>query len=386
MLKKAAATTALVLVVLGYSAASAQGSVSFCIYGSASCMACAQLKKFLTEEFGSDSLRFNEVYGNETNAEKLARIYDLAFPRLPNHDRVIPVTGVFCDGRLVAVVVGVPELDESFWRDVASPREGILLVLHNGTAVERNDPQLISSLEEVFGEAPTPPTPGPTTKTAGEVLIPVTTAALADSVNPCTFSVFTALLLLAMSAGGRRRSLSVGGAFIAAVFLAYYALGLGLIKVFATLPWLKYAVAALGLVVGSYEVITSLGGRFKSPLPDPLYKTTSRLVEWASRAASVPLAFCAGLLISVTLLPCSSGPYLVATSLLAGLPGYQRLALLGMYNTIFVAPLILILLVVGLLERRVRDVKVWRSKKLHVMNLVAGSLLIAICLWALLVS
>ncbi|MDK2463804.1 MAG: hypothetical protein QI223_03395 [Candidatus Korarchaeota archaeon] len=382
MLKKAVTAAALVSLILGLSVVSAQGSVNFCLYGSSSCPACVQLKKFLTEEFGSDVLRFNEVYGNETNAEKLARIYDLAFPNLPAHERYIPVTGVFCNGRLVAVVVGVPELDESFWRELASRRDGILLVLHNGTTIQSEDPQLISSLEEIFGGASSPT--GPATRTAAEVLIPVTTAALADSVNPCTFSVFTALLLLSMSAGGKRRSLSVGGAFIAAVFMAYYALGLGLIRVFSTIPWLKYAVAILGLVVGSYEVITSLGGSFKSPLPDPLYRTTSRLVEWTSHAASVPLAFCAGLLISVTLLPCSSGPYLVATSLLAGLPGYQRLALLGMYNTIFVTPLVLILLVVGLLERRVRDVKVWRSKKLHVLNLVAGSLLIVICLWALL--
>jgi len=385
MHRRAAEAALLIPLILGLSLSSAQGSVGFCVYGSAMCPACAQLKGFLAEEFGSEPLRFYEVYGNETNAGRLSSIYDVALPSLLQRDRVIPVTGVFCEGRLVAVVVGIPSLEAEFWRELASPREGILIVLHNRTVIERRDPEVVSALEDLFGGAPAPVT-RTTAKTAGEVLAPLVTAALADSVNPCTFSVFTALLLLSRSVGGKRRSLSVGGAFVAAVFMAYYALGLGLIRVFETLPWLRYAVACLGLVVGSYEVITSPGGSFRSPLPKPLYRVTSSTVEWTSRVASVPLAFVAGLLISVTLLPCSSGPYLVVIPLLAGLPGYQRLALLGVYNAIFVAPLTGILITVGLLERRVKDVKVWRSRRLHVLNLVAGALLVVVSLWALYVE
>jgi len=380
-----AAAVALLMGALLITVASinAQQTVAFCMYGSESCMACSCLKEVLTEEFGESSVIFNEIYGNETCVRIMEEIYELAFPDLPPKDRVIPLTGVICDGELVAVVAGLPREDPDFWRDLAQERDCLLIVYPDGSQRTSTDPALNSQIAECFrGRAPTGT--GAKFTTAKEVIWPVTTAALADSVNPCTFSVFTALLLLSASAGGRRRSVLVGSAFVVAVFLAYYALGLGLIEVFAAAPWLKYTVAILGIAVGSYEICTSLGGRFKSPLPAPLYRTTSRLVNWTSKAASIPLAFAAGMVISVTLLPCSSGPYLVATSLLAGLPTYERLLLLGMYNLIFVAPLIGILLIVGALQKKVREVKAWRTKKLHVMNLVAGTLLVLICLYALL--
>jgi len=384
MNKVAFASLIVTMLLLTVASVSAQ-QVSFYIYGSRTCMSCSWLKKFLVSRFGEDSVIFNDFYKNETRVMIYEKIYELVFPDLPSWDRVTPLTGVMCDDKLVAVVAGLPEKNPEFWCELARDRGYLLLIYPNGTRRTLTDPDLCSQIAECFkGSLPTSVTIAEPASSSREVIWPVATAALADSVNPCTFSVFTALVLLATSAGGRRRAVLVGSSFIVAVFLAYYALGFGLIEVFTAIPWLKYAVAVLGIAVGSYEICTSLGGRFKSPLPAPLYRTTSKLVDWTSKAASIPLAFAAGLVISVTLLPCSSGPYLVATSLLAGLPTYERILLLGMYNLIFVAPLIGILLIMGALQRKVREVKVWRTKKLHVMNLVAGTLLVLICLYALL--
>ena len=128
--------------------------------------------------------------------------------------------------------------------------------------------------------------------TVGEVLAPVIAAALADSVNPCTFSVFTALMLMIMFFKGRARMLQAGGAFIAAVYLMYYLMGLGLIRVFAELWWIVYVVAAAGIALGSYELYTSLAeGRFKSPLPRPLYRFTERMVDAVSRKGAIPVSY-----------------------------------------------------------------------------------------------
>ena len=362
-------------------------SIKFYIYGSTKCLACNLFKTFVKEKFGEDSIVFNELVGNKSNAEVFVSIYDLVFPEVDKSRLAIPLTVVVVDDRVAAVVVGA-YVSGDFWSNVLNNSEGILLVdpsgkisrIYNQT-IERKLESLIKM--PVQADASTHSEADQQTK---NILIPVLIAASSDSVNPCTFSVFTALLLLTMYVGGRGRMVLNGLAFISAIYLAYYLLGLGLIKMFAAIPWLKYAVIALGLTVGGYEVFTSLGGKFKSPLPKAFREATSKLIDKASSATTAPLAFAAGLIISFTLLPCSSGPYLVATSLIADLPLAERLALLGIYNLVFIAPLVLILLAMGVAEKKVRKkIKEWRTRHLHILNAIAGGLLILISFWALLV-
>jgi len=80
---------------------------------------------------------------------------------------------------------------------------------------------------------------------------------LADSVNPCTFSIFTALLLLTFSLSKeKRRIFIVGLPFITAIFLSYMLLGLGLIKVFSYIPAIKYVIVLFGLTFGIFSVLS----------------------------------------------------------------------------------------------------------------------------------
>ncbi|MFQ6057201.1 MAG: hypothetical protein ACE5J3_14615 [Methanosarcinales archaeon] len=51
-------------------------------------------------------------------------------------------------------------------------------------------------------------------------------------------------------------------------------------------------------------------------------------------------AFFVGLVVSMFLLPCTSGPYFVAGGLLSGISWLNALPLLIFYNIIFVAPMI----------------------------------------------
>ncbi len=363
----------------------AQEGISLHIFGSSACPECCELKDTLSSLFGAESIRFYEVMGNETNLKSLREASELAFPGEPP---IYPLTGVFSGGRLVAVVRGNP--GKSIWLDL-STRSGAPVAVGPGGEEMPIPPEAIPRLESLLrGGRETGVGRGPgggnsTCRSVGwEVVAAILSAAAADSVNPCTFSVFTALTLLAAAAGGRRRASSSGAAFIAAVFLTYTALGFGLIGVFSYVPWVRYAVGALGLAVGAYEVASSLGGEFRSPLPGPLYRLTSGLVDRVSSSAGVPLAFLGGVVISLTLLPCSSGPYLVATSLLSGLPPGIRVSLLLAYNAIFVAPLAAILAAVLLLERWERGIKSWRSRRLWFLNVLAGALLIAVSVFALL--
>ena len=175
--------------------------------------------------------------------------------------------------------------------------------------------------------------------TVGELLAPVIAATLADSVNPCTFSVFTALMLMITFFKGRARMLQAGGAFIAAVYLMYYLMGLGLIRVFAEFWWLVYVVAATGIALGSYELYTSLAERrFKSP---PAEAAVQVYRENGGRGfeerSDTPLLRPRSLG-EPNLLPGSSGPYLVALYLMSKLCFCEVCGLLCLYNLIFVAP------------------------------------------------
>ena len=180
-------------------------------------------------------------------------------------------------------------------------------------------------------------------------------AAAVDGINPCAFTVlllFITAMLATVQAGGqsinviRARLLSQGGIYIAAVFLTYLALGIGLLKTldFFTrqhLPARFGALAAIlfGLWMLKDFFLPDLGWRLQAPSQ---IGTTAR--EMAKKA-TVPTLIMGGFLIGLCTVPCSGAVYLGVLSLLALQPsallGYSYLVL---YNLIFVLPLVIILI------------------------------------------
>ncbi len=183
----------------------------------------------------------------------------------------------------------------------------------------------------------------------------VIVAAAVDGINPCAFTVlllFITSILATMQAGEqsinavRVRLLGQGGIYIAAVFLTYLALGVGLLKTldFFTrqhLPARFGALAAIlfGLWMLKDFFLPDLGWRLQAPSQ---IGTTAR--EMAKKA-TVPALIVGGFLIGLCTVPCSGAVYLGVLSLLALQPsallGYSYLVL---YNLIFVLPLIVILI------------------------------------------
>lgn len=352
----------------------------FYVYGSMMCPECEEFSTELKKTFGEGSLVFREISQNSENLKQLVSIYEAAFPTLEKSKLVIPLTVIVVDGAVKGVVSGKTSMD--LLRDIAtSAIQDMVLVYPDGRIVIERDPQLSKVVAETVlgGSIRERDHPG-----FSQVLFPVLVAAAADSINPCTFTLFTALLLMTMFFKGRGGMIRTGIAFISAVYIAYYLLGLGLIKVFMAFTWLKYLVAVAGIALGSYEISMSLIGGFKSPLPRPIYNFTSNLVGQVSKKAIIPLAFGAGFIVSFTLLPCSAGPYFVALSLIAGLSDLEKYLVLMMYNAIFVAPLVAILASVGAAAHLSKSIKKFRSKRVDLLSITSSSLLIAVCIWALL--
>ncbi|MEM1515688.1 MAG: hypothetical protein QXH24_06570 [Candidatus Bathyarchaeia archaeon] len=213
----------------------------------------------------------------------------------------------------------------------------------------------------------------------------LTSLALSDSLNPCTFAVFTALLLISLNAFGRKRTMITGTCFILAVFSGYYALGLGLIQFFACLPNIDKIASALGIFIGALNIIRGVKSKFKSPVPRALQGFINSRIDKSSLGPAA--SFLTGFIISLTLLPCiGGGPYIVGITILSPLDAIQRCAYLALYNTIFVAPLIIILLVSFASTKYFRRIKIFRSKRLRSMEFASGVILTFICLYMILSS
>ncbi len=201
------------------------------------------------------------------------------------------------------------------------------------------------------------------------------TLALSDSINPCTFVIYTMLLIaLSVKEVSRRRLYLVGLSFVVAVYVSYYLLGVGLLYLGSYIP--MWAAGVLAVAFGIYTVITGvleksrIGG--KSEVRKKIF----------SRDATLLGSFILGIVVSTTLLPCSAGSYLVYATIIVH--GSKELAffLLALYNLIFVLPLIIILVAMGSVteSKRFSQAMVRHSRELSV---VAGMLLIAIGIWVL---
>jgi len=216
-------------------------------------------------------------------------------------------------------------------------------------------------------------------KKGHELTLPILiSAALADAVNPCEFAVLIILLTSIIATGAKKRALASGLAFSLAIFLSYFAMGLGLYGVIAAG---KFS-ATFVKIIGSLAILLGLfnlkdfffyGKGFLMEVPMSWRPKMKALLKSATGPVG---AFFIGILISLFLLPCTSGPYIVVTSLLAQKETFwYAFKLLLLYNFIFVSPMLLITIAVyrGFSVEKAEDI---RQKKLRILHLIAGLLLV----------
>ncbi len=196
--------------------------------------------------------------------------------------------------------------------------------------------------------------PASATESERALLPLVLTTGFLDGLNPCAFAVL--LFFIAFLFTIRRSSASIwamGLIYIAAIYLAYFLIGLGLMRavLFVNNHHLmakigSWLVIALGLI--------NLKDYFFPQLPVHLRIPTIAHVtiqDWLKRA-TFPAAAVGGFLVGLCTFPCSGGIYVAIVGLLAAQTTYwQGVGYLGLYNLAFVLPLLIILAGVG--NRRV---------------------------------
>jgi len=228
---------------------------------------------------------------------------------------------------------------------------------------------------------------GSETKAQTDMSLPLlVSAALVDAINPCAFAVLILLVATVAKSQGKRRSLYVGLAFSAAIFISYFLMGLGLYKAITifNIPMV------ISLVVGTIAIIIGLAN-----LKDAFWYGKGFVMEvplsWRPRMQKILKsvtnpqgAFLSGFLVSLFLLPCSSGPYVVILGLLAERVEYARtLSLLAFYNAIFIAPMVLITLAMYYFSIKGGKLEQMRKDNLKILHAVAGTIMLVMGVYLL---
>ena len=340
----------LLLFLLMIPIVSAQNEVTLVIFHGTGCPHCTMALEFLEEmeeKYSSFNIEEYEVYSSQENRDLL---YDVA------DSYGIGVTGVptmfindkhlkgFSDERKEQIE---GEIDFCLENDCVHP-----LDFSNGS--------INGSIKQI-------------------ALPVVLGAAAVDAINPCAFAVLIILLTTILSSGKRKRALYSGVAFILAIYMSYFFMGLGFysaIRASGITNSFFMAVAIFAIVLG----LLNLKDFFwygKGILMEVPRKWRPKMKKIIRSVTSIPGAFFVGLIVSLFLLPCTSGPYLVILGLLAETTTRAyAVFLLLIYNLIFILPMLIITFLVYFGLTTTDKAEKWRQNKLKILHFIAGIILI----------
>ena len=222
----------------------------------------------------------------------------------------------------------------------------------------------------------------------------ITLLALADSVNPCAIAVLAMVLMtiLMQNPEKRKRVLWSGFGFVLAVYLGYLVYGLIIIQFFRLFAgflressvYVYNGLAILAMLIGALNIKDFFfykKGSFATEMPLFMRPKVKRIID---KVTSPVGAFVIGFLVTLFLLPCTIGPYVVASGLLSELGTLGAIPWLLYYNIVFVLPMIIITLIVYWGFTRVEDVSGWKERNIKKLHLIAGILLFLVGLGILL--
>ena len=356
----------LALIILGLIlsvALAAAGETTLILFHEIGCSHCAHTEEFLESihpTYPELEIIHYEIHEPESLdlLPKLLAAYDIEEAAVP----IIFVGDVAIAGGVFYGLEEQPYAPTGRSEDIALER-----------AIQRAiDAQASSPLTRIDDSAAAP-------SLAERLTIPaVILAAAADSVNPCTFAVLVLLLgtlLVAQRQGSKSLVLRAGFAFTISIYISYFLMGIGIFSAIQAAgvqrPFIM-AVSGLAILLGLWNMkdYFAYGKWFTIEVPQRWRPTVKRLT---ASVVSVPGAFVVGVLDSLFLLPCSSGPYIAILALLSKTTTRtEGILYLLLYNLIFVLPLIAITLAVHFGFTTTARAERWRSARLGKLHLVSG--------------
>jgi len=333
-----------------------------------SCPECEGFKdrvRVIEETYPQGTFVFYDIAEGE-NAKRFKMISGLL-----NETLYLPLVGVFVNGELTAIASG--GLASEDWR-IAVEGERDVVSIYVAKAQGRTEIRPLveevgtfETITKFFRESDLPIMPDETDYL--RLFAVVVTAAFMDAINPCCLSVLLVLLTFVFYGVGKKAVLRVGLAFTVGIFVAYFILGIGLMRAFLYVPGIKYIVSLLAIVLGSLRIVEALGVKVKH-IPTSFAGRISTRIEEASNPRN---GFGAGIITGFLMLPCSSAPYFIVLGLLSERASMTTgLAFLVLYNLIIILPFIAVTVVIYSLMRTTMELKLWSLENRRWINLLMG--------------
>ena len=218
-------------------------------------------------------------------------------------------------------------------------------------------------------------------------LVKLISLAAVDAINPCALAVLTLMLIAILTYNPQKKKnvLLAGLAFTSSVFVMYLFYGLVIIKFFQVVQALTTIRLWLYKILGFFAIILGIlnmkdfvkykPGGFATEMPMSMRPKVKKII---SGITSPKGAFFVGIFVTVFLLPCTIGPYVIAGGILSTFEIIKTIPLLLLYNLIFVIPMVAITLIVYAGFAKVEDVSGWKENNIRYLHLIAGIIMFAL--------
>lgn len=213
----------------------------------------------------------------------------------------------------------------------------------------------------------------------------ITALALADSANPCAIAILAMILVsvLIQNPEKKKKVLYAGLAFVSAVFVGYMFYGIIIVQFFVKFAEIirinsKLIYSGLGIlamIIGALNIKDYFfyqPGGIATEMPLSIRPYAKLFIK---KITSAKGAFTIGFLVTLFLLPCTIGPYIIASGLLSELGLFLALPWLIYYNIIFVLPMLIITGMVYYGFSKVEEISGWKERNIKRLHLIAGILL-----------
>jgi len=340
------------IFVIAVQVAQAQENSKIYLFYGQGCPHCSIVEEYFETQdlYAKYPVEKKEIYSNRDNALLFTSL--LTKLGVPENRRGVPLV-IIGD----KVIVG----DKSIIDNFVTEADKFLLV---GVDADQQE-----ELDQDSFDAPI---------TLDLTLTAVIGASIVDAVNPCAFAVLIILMSTILAAGNGKKALKSGLAFASSIFISYFLMGLGLYKAlelgglsnsfFKVVGWMAIILGLLNLKDWLWYgkgVLMEVPMSWRPKLKKLMHSVTNPVG-----------AFGIGFIISLFLLPCTSGPYIVILGMLANAVSQTKAVIyLIIYNLIFVLPMILISVAVykGFDPAKAEEI---RQKRLKTLHLVAGIIML----------
>lgn len=335
---------------------------SYIFYYGQGCPHCSNVEKFFKEDNikSKYTIEEREVYFNASNRDKFSADADLM--GMPVESRGVP-TLIVKDDSWNPILYKV--WDTSIVEYFKSLLWTLTVVDNVDTIVDKKESKKTKTIWEHLAFF--------------SILLP---AAISDSINPCEFAVMLILLgSILIKYRNRRKVIWAGLLFSLAIFLSYFFMWLGIYSAlwnFSNIFYFKLVVWILWIIVwlANLKDYFWYWKWFVMEVPFSWRKNMRKLLNSVTSPVG---AFWVWFLVSLFLIPCTSGPYLVILGYLSSETqaidnwGYLYLFV---YNIFFILPMLIITFIVAFGKKSIEELELYRDDKIETIHLWVGILML----------